>query len=210
MYMRGRDVVQSETKSQPGGLPQTQPTLGRLAMNTVHARSVTSATSDFLQVYELQPARLLCPWDSPGKNTEACPPPGDLPNPGINPWSSTLQADSLPSEPQGKPENTGVGSLSLLQEIFLTQELNRGLQHCRQILYQLSYQDVKSLSCVRLFVTPWTVAYWAPPSMGFFRQEYRSGLPFPSPEDLHNPGIKAGSLSVQAGTLPSKSQVREY
>ena len=52
----------------------------------------------------------------------------------------TLQADSLPAEPQGKPKNTGVGSLSLLQGIFLTQESNRRLLHCRWILYQLSYQ----------------------------------------------------------------------
>ena len=43
------------------------------------------------------------------------------------------------SEPKGKPKNIGVGSLSLLQQIFPTQELNWGLLHCRQILYQLSY-----------------------------------------------------------------------
>ena len=67
------------------------------------------------------------------------PSPGDLPNPGVEPRSPTLQADSLPAEPQGKPKNTGVGSLSLLQGIFPTQESNRGLLHCRQILYQLSY-----------------------------------------------------------------------
>ena len=54
--------------------------------------------------------------------------------------SPALQADSLPTEPPGKPKNTGVGSLSLLQGIFLTQELNWGLLHHRQILYQLSYQ----------------------------------------------------------------------
>ena len=48
--------------------------------------------------------------------------------------------ESLPAEPQGKPKNTGVGSLSLLQRIFSTQELKRGLLHCRRILYQLSYQ----------------------------------------------------------------------
>ena len=51
-----------------------------------------------------------------------------------------LQVDSLPSEPQGKPMNTGLHSLSLLQGIFLTRELNQGLLHGRQILYQLSYQ----------------------------------------------------------------------
>ena len=60
--------------------------------------------------------------------------PGGLPNPGIEPRSPTLQVDSLPSEPQGKPKNTGVGSLSLLHWIFPTQELNRGLLHCRRIL----------------------------------------------------------------------------
>ena len=65
---------------------------------------------------------------------------GDLPSPGIEPRSPTLQVDSLPAEPQEKPKNTGVGSLSLLQRIFLTQKLNWGLLHCRQILYQLSYQ----------------------------------------------------------------------
>ena len=54
---------------------------------------------------------------------------------------SCRQMDSLPSEPPGKPENTGVGSLSFLQGIFLTQELNQGILHCRQILYQLSYQE---------------------------------------------------------------------
>ena len=58
----------------------------------------------------------------------------------MEPRSPTLQADSLPAESQGKPKNTGVGSLSLLQGIFLTQKLNWGLLHCRQILNQLSYQ----------------------------------------------------------------------
>ena len=60
---------------------------------------------------------------------------GFLPIPGIKPRSPALQADSLPAEPQGKHKNTGVGSPSLLQWIFLTQELNWGLLHCRWILY---------------------------------------------------------------------------
>ena len=68
-----------------------------------------------------------------------CPPPGDLPNPGIKLQSPALQADSLPTEPPEKPKNTGVGSLLLLQRVFSTEELNWGLLHCRQILYQLSY-----------------------------------------------------------------------
>ena len=53
-------------------------------------------------------------------------------------------------------------------------------------------------------MTPWTVAYQAPPSMGFSRQEYWSGLPFPSPRDLPNPGIKPGSPEFQADALPSE------
>ena len=71
---------------------------------------------------------------------EPFPSPGDLPNPGIEPRSPTVQADSLLAESQGKPKNTGVDSLSLLQQIFPTQELNWGLLHCMQILNQLSYQ----------------------------------------------------------------------
>ena len=70
----------------------------------------------------------------------AIPSSRDLPNPGIQPRSPILQVNPLPSEPPGKPVNTGAGSLSLLQEIFLTQESNWGPLHCRRILYQLSYQ----------------------------------------------------------------------
>ena len=55
---------------------------------------------------------------------------------------------------------------------------------------------VKSLNLVRLFATPWTVAHQALLSMGFSRREYWSGLPFPSPEDLLDPGIKPGSPTV--------------
>ena len=100
--------------------------------------------SDFQQPHGLQLARLLCPWGFSRQeywSRVPCVPPGDLPNPGIKPRSPTLQADSLPSEPPGKPMNTEVGSHSLLQGIFLTQESNWGLLHCRQILDQLSYQE---------------------------------------------------------------------
>ena len=55
---------------------------------------------------------------------------------------------------------------------------------------------VKSFSRVQLFVTPWSVAYQDPPSMGFSRQEFLSGLPFPSPGDLPDPGIKPGSPAL--------------
>ena len=62
----------------------------------------------------------------------------------------------------------------------------------------------KLLSRVRLFETPWTVAHQAPPSMGFSRQEYWSGLPFPSPGNLPNPGIEPRSLALQADALTSE------
>ena len=61
-----------------------------------------------------------------------------------------------------------------------------------------------SLSRVRLFATPWTVAYQAPPFMGFSRQEYWSGLSFPSPGDLPDPGIEPGSPTFQADALTSE------
>ena len=88
----------------------------------------------------------------------AFPSPGDLPNPGLEHKSPTLQADSLPAEPPRKPKNTGVSSLSLLQQIFLTQELNQSLLHYRQILYQLGYQGSPHLS-------------WDPPLWSFSRYE---------------------------------------
>ena len=71
-------------------------------------------------------------------------------------------------------------------------------------LYPEKRKKVKSLSHVQLFVTPWTVAYQAPPSMGFSRQEYWSGLPFPSPGDLPYPGIEPMSPTLQADALPSE------
>ena len=63
---------------------------------------------------------------------------------------------------------------------------------------------VVSLSRVQLFATPWTVARQAPLSMGFSKQEYWSGLPFPSPGDLPDPGIKPRSPALQADDLPSE------
>ena len=89
--------------------------------------------------------------------------PGDLSDPGIESRLPTLQTDSLPSELPGKPKNTGVGSLVLLQGIFLTQELNQGLLHCRRIFYQLSYQEspiislseVSSVKIVNSYMHTW-------------------------------------------------------
>ena len=94
--------------------------------------------SKSLQPQRLQPGRLLCPWAFSRQEYWSglpCPPPGCLPNPGIKPRSPTLQEDFLSSEPPGKPKNTGVGSLSLLQGNFPTKELNWGLQGSPFISY---------------------------------------------------------------------------
>ena len=137
-----------------------------------------------VQLFVIPSARLLCPWDSSGKNTR-------------------------------------VGCHSLLQGIFQAQGSNPSLLHCGQILYHLSHQGspqsvyavlcgAQSLSCARLFGTPWTVACQAPLSMGFFRQEYWSGLPCPLPGDHPNPGIKPRSPSLQAISLPAEPQGKWY
>ena len=76
--------------------------------------------------------------------------------------------------------------------------------HHTMISSLLYIDHEKLLSCVQLFATPWTVTYQAPLSMGFYRQEYWSGLPFPSPGDLPNPGIEPWSPALQADTLPSE------
>ena len=90
-----------------------------------------SATHGLYTVHGIPQAEYWSGWPFPSL--------GDLPRPGIEPRSPALQTDSLPAEPPGKPKSTGVGSLSLLQRLFLTQESNWGLLHCRWIPYQLSY-----------------------------------------------------------------------
>ena len=81
--------------------------------------------------------------------------------------------------------------------------------HLEEILTEVYVKvKVKLLCRVQLFATPWTVAYWAPPSMGFSRQEYWSGLPFPSPRDLPDPGIEPGSPTLQADALTSEPPLK--
>ena len=136
---------------------------------------ITSVVSD-----SLWPAKILYPWDSPGKNAgvvcNALPPLADLPDLGI--WPASLMSPALP----GRFFTT----CAPWEALFYTWKVK-----------------VKSLS-VRLFVTPWTVAHQAPPSMELSRQEYWNGLPFPSPGDLLDPGIKPGSPALQADDLPSE------
>ena len=106
------------------------------------------------------PHGLHSTWNSPGQNTWV----GKISfsrgssQPRDQTQVSHMQADSLPAQQQGKPENTGVGSLSLLQGIFSIQELNQGLLHCRQILYQLSDQEsLLTKSCLTLLQRHWPV-----------------------------------------------------
>ena len=109
------------------------PYVGILVPSESQSRSVLSNS--------LWPHGLYSLWNSPSQNTGM----GShsllqgIPIQGSNP-GSTLQAYSLPAEPQGKPKNTRVSSLSFFQRIFPTWELYWGFPHCRWILYQLSYQ----------------------------------------------------------------------
>ena len=80
----------------------------------------------------------------------------------------------------------------------------KGDHHYLHYLHHSLKVKVKSLSRVWLFATLWTIAHQAPSSMGFSRQEYWSGLPFPSPGDLPDPGIERRSPALQADTLTSK------
>ena len=175
--------------------------------------------SDSLRPHGLQPTRLLSPWNFPGQSTGlGCHflLQGIFPTQGSNPGLPHSRQMLYHLSHQGSPyffeplfgavgKNTWVDCHSLLQEIFPTQGLNPGLPHCRQMLYRLKVKvKVKSLSRVWLFGTPWTASHQAPPSMGFYRQEYWSGLPFPSPGILPDPGIEPRSPALQASSLTSE------
>ena len=102
----------------------------------------------------------------------------------MEPRSPTLQADSSPSETPGKPMNTVVGRLSLLQGIFLTQESNRGLLHCRWILYQLSYQGSQFIEFSSVQFS--SVAQPCPTLRPHESQQARPPCPSPTPRVYSN------------------------
>ena len=106
-----------------------------------------------------QPTPVFLPGEFQGRRSLVA-------NPRTEPKFPALQVDSLAAEPPGKPKNTGVGSLSILQWVLLIQELNWGLLHCRRILYQLSYQGgpyrLKTFKCTFLAMT-----YFLP-TQGFY------------------------------------------
>ena len=119
---------QGETQGKRSpGLPQRQPRQDWVAESESENRSAVSSSLSH---------HGLCPWNSAGQHTGV----GSLSQPRDRTSSPTLQEDSLPAKPQEKPKNTGVGSLSLLRRIFLTQEPRRGLPHCRHTLCRLSYE----------------------------------------------------------------------
>ena len=124
-----------------------------------------------------------------------CPPPGDLPYQGsklcflvscISRWVLYDQ------------HHLGSPTYMFMYWQFYTQESKEAtFEHKVKV-------KMKSLTHVLLFATPWAVAYQTPPSIEFSRQEYWSRLPFLSPEDLPDPGIKPRSPALQADALPSE------
>ena len=109
----------------------------------------------------------------------------------------------VPSLGQENPLEEGTVTSILAWRIPWTEKPGR-LQATAWRATLVEFSSVQSLSRVRLFATPWTVARQAPPSMGFSRQKYWSGLTFPSPGDLPNPGIELRSPSLQADALTSE------
>ena len=110
---------------------------------------------------------------------------------GLEPWFCYTSAIKL----EQVMEMFSVSSSSDEDKIYLIELLGK-FNVILNVNHSVAYVNVKSLSCVRLFAPPWTVAYQAHLSMGFSRQEYWSGLPFPSPGDVPDPGIEPGSPAL--------------
>ena len=145
-----------------------------------------------LQSLGLQPTRFLCPWDFPGKNTGVgCHfiLQGIFPTQGLNPCllkAFCIERGFFTTEPPGK-------HIYIYIYIYIYTHT-----HTHRDIYMRVhiYSEVKSLIHVRPFATPWIVAHQAPRSMGYSRHEYWSGLLFPSPGDLPDPGIKPRSAAL--------------
>ena len=150
--------------------------------------------SNSLRPHGLQPTKLLCPWDFPGKSTGVGVP---LPSPDlcctIHPLSESEVAQSCPT--LCDPMDCSLPGSSL-HGILQARVLEWGAIPFSDHNLCGRHNKVKSLSRVRL-CDPWTVAHQAPLSMGFSRQEYWCGLPFPSPGDLPDPEIEPRSPTLQ-------------
>ena len=110
-----------------------------------------------------------------------------LPKPG---WRMTYQSSNTDAVRRDSPESQKFKQLSFILRKHDGEQLEICTNHPRLSLLKVK---VKSLRRVRLFATSWTVAHQTPPSMGFSRQEYWNGLPFPSPGNLPDPGIEPRS-----------------
>ena len=119
-------------------------------------------------------------------------------------WASCILSGNLHEGDKKKKKRPCLpgASVSVLQDTKNKKGKCVELFILRKAFLHTFHQKVKSLSSVRLFVTPWTVAHQAPPSMEFSRKEYWSGLPFPSPGDVPNPGIEPRSPTLQADSVP--------
>ena len=151
------------------------------------------------------------------------PSSGYLPDPGIEPTSSTLAGGFLILSYQRSPCYRPLqkltwysADLSVLHHVWPIPS-DVSIMKRRTIICLISplspwkgKRKVKSLSHVQLFATPWTATYQAPLSMGLSRQGYWSGLPFPSPEDLPDPGIEPGSPTLHTNALPSEPPGKTY
>ena len=130
--------------------------------------------SDSVQHHRRQPTRLPRPWDSPGKNT------------GVS-CHFLLQCMKVKRESEA---GQSCPTLSDPRDCSLPGSSIHGIFQARAVVSDSA--------------TPWTIAHQAPPSMEFSRQEHWSGLPFPSPGDLPNPGIEPGSPALWADALLSE------
>ena len=136
--------------------------------------------SDSVQPHRWQPIRLFCSCVFRG----LCPYP-------LPPNLAFLAWEIPWIEQPGGPQS--MGSQRVWQDLATKQQ-----QRVDEKPKEKWKVKVKLLSCIGLFATPWTVAYQAPPSMGFSRQECWSGLPFPSSEYFPNPGIEPRSPALSA------------
>ena len=141
----------------------------------------------------------------------------DLPNAGIEPTSPALQVDSLPAEPPGKPKNTGVGSLTLLQQVFPTQELTRGLLYLQanSLPTELSGKSVymgkdskkRVYTCMKGKVTQLCPTLYNPMDFtvhGILQARILEWVAMPFSRDLPNAGIEPTSPSLQMDSSPSE------
>ena len=157
--------------------------------------------SDSVWPHRRQPTRLPRPWDSPGKNTGV----------GYHFFLQCMKVKSESEVAQSCPTLSDPMDCSppgsSVHGIFQARVLEWGAIAFSGICPYIYLNRLLLFRCfrrVQLFVTPWTVAHQAPLSMGFSRQEYWSGQPFPSSGDLLDPGIELGFPALQTNSLLSE------